>query len=261
MFKENDLISVIMPAYNAENTLQKAVDSVLAQTYQHLELIIVNDCSKDRTLAVAQEYAKKDLRVRVISNTVNSGVSVTRHKAVQEARGEWIAFLDSDDAWKADKLEKQIERQRQTNGNLIFTGSSFMDAEGNPIDWMLHVPKQIDYKKLLKQNLISNSSVLVLKSCYQKFEAMGDAMHEDFACWLKMLRSGEIAYGIDEPLLIYRLSSDSKSGNKRKAAKMNWNTYRAVGLNPFEAGYYMIWYTINGIKKYGALKNQKKQQR
>lgn len=254
MMQNSPLISVIMPAYNAEKTLAQAVDSVLAQTYQQLELIIVNDCSQDNTLKIAQTYAEQDARVRVLTNEQNAGVSKTRHRAVEAAKGDWIAFLDSDDAWAPDKIEKQVALHKAKNAKLTFTASAFMDLEGNPIDWELHVPESIAYKKLLKQNLISNSSVLVEKACYQKHEAIGDDMHEDFACWLNILKSGVTAYGIDEPLLIYRISPASKSGNKLKAAKMNWKTYRATGLNVFTAAYYMVWYTINGLKKYGKIK-------
>lgn len=250
MIQEGELISVIMPAYNAEETLCTAIDSVLAQTYSNLELVVVNDCSTDKTLDILKRYSEKDLRVRVISNDVNSGVSKTRHRAVKEAKGEWLAFLDSDDAWVENKLEVQIKLMKEKNAQLVFSGSQFMNEDGELINWILHVPEQIQYKRLLKQNLISNSSALVQKSLYQEYEALGDGMHEDFACWLRILNSGIIAYGLDQPLLIYRLSSNSKSGNKLKAAKMNWKTYRYVGLNVFSAGYYMIWYTIKGLLKY-----------
>lgn len=246
----NELISIIMPAYNAEKTLPRAVGSALAQTYQNYELIIINDCSRDSTQALAEGFAARDSRIRVISNTENRGVSLARHKGIENARGKWLAFLDSDDAWAADKLEKQMALQKQKNAQLIFTGSAFMDAQGNRKDWIMHVPEQIGYRKLLKQNLVSNSSVLIRKSCYLEHEIIGNDLHEDFVCWLRLLRSGEYAYGIDEPLLIYRLSSNSKSSNKLKAAKMNWNAYRAVGLNVLEASYYMIWYTVNSLLKY-----------
>ena len=118
------------------------------------------------------------------------------------------------------------------------------------MDWILHVPEKIEYRQLLKQNLISNSSVLIKKELYEKYSALGDDMHEDFACWLQVLKRGNIAYGVDEPLLTYRLSAKSKSGNKLKAAKMNWKTYRAVGLNALQAFYYMIWYTVKSLMKY-----------
>ena len=246
------LISIIMAAYNAEKTIELAIGSVLSQSYRNWELIVINDCSTDKTASLVESIA--DPRVRLIHNEVNSGVSFTRHRGVEEAKGEWIAILDSDDAWAPEKLEKQVQRQIEKNADLLFTASSFMNADGEPIDWVLHAPEEIGYRTLLKQNLISNSSVLVRKALYQAHELQGDDMHEDFACWLRILKSGIKAYGVDEPLLIYRLSSTSKSGNKLKAAKMNWKTYRKVGLNVFEAGYYMVWYTINGLKKYKNLK-------
>ena len=216
------LISVIMAAYNAEQTIAQAIKSVLMQTYKNLELIIVDDCSTDDTISVISSF--KDERIRLIRNEKNSGVSYTRQRAAKNANGRWIAVLDSDDAWANTKLELQANVQMETNASLLFTGSAFMNAYGEKIGWELHVPPEIDYRKLLKQNLISNSSVLV------------------------------IAYGIDQPLLIYRLSGNSKSGNKLKAAKMNWNTYRAVGLSFPASCYYMFWYTVNGLKKYKNLK-------
>ena len=252
------MISIIMPAYNAEKTLEFAVRSVLAQTYRDFELIVINDCSKDRTVELILDLMKEDRRIRMLSNTRNSGVSMTRHNGVEAATGEWLAFLDSDDAWMPEKLEKQVELQNRTGANLIFTASSFMNADGEKIEVVLHAPKRIGYRRLLKQNLLSNSSVMIRKSLYQQYEVLGDNMHEDFACWLKVLQSGEIAHGIDEPLLIYRLSSESKSGNKKKAAKMNWNTYRAIGLNTFEAAYYQAWYMANGVLKYIRIAHNKR---
>lgn len=254
---QNDfgLISIIMAAYNAEKTIEQAINSVLSQTYTNFELLVVNDCSKDRTVELVKDIVAKDSRVRLISNVKNSGVSYTRKHGLEEAKGDWIAILDSDDAWEPEKLEKQIELQRRTNADLLFTGSAFMDSEGHPIDWYLHVPKEVTYRQLLKQNVLSNSSALVRKELYAKHYAIGDGMHEDFAIWLSILKKGTKAYGVDEPLLIYRIAKSSKSGNKVKAARMNWNTYRYVGLNLMEAIYYECWYIFNGIRKYRNLRN------
>ena len=254
---QNDfgLISIIMAAYNAEKTIEQAIDSVLSQTYTNFELLVVNDCSADRTAELVKSIAAKDSRVRLISNVKNSGVSYTRKHGLEEAKGDWIAILDSDDAWEPEKLEKQIELQRRTNADLLFTGSAFMDSEGHPIDWYLHAPKEVTYRQLLKQNVLSNSSALVRKELYAKHYAIGDGMHEDFAIWLSILKKGTKAYGVDEPLLIYRIAKSSKSGNKVKAARMNWNTYRYVGLNLMEAIYYECWYIFNGIRKYRNLRN------
>lgn len=248
------LISIIMAAYNAERTIEQAVTSVLNQTYTNFELLIIDDCSKDNTLSIAENFGQKDSRVKIIKNDKNCGVSYTRKHGLEEAKGEWIAVLDSDDAWTSDKLEKQIRLQKETGGDLLYAGSAFMDNDGKPINWYLHAPQKIEYKQLLKQNLISNSSSLVRKELYEKYYVSDDSMHEDFAVWLGILKSGKCAYGVDEPLLIYRLSKKSKSGNKFKAAKMNWNTYRYVGLNIFSAFYYECWYIVKGLLKYRNLK-------
>ena len=253
---QNDfgLISIIMAAYNAEKTIEQAINSVLSQTYPDFELLVVNDCSTDKTAMLAEAIVKKDDRVRLISNEKNSGVSYTRKHGLEEASGEWVAILDSDDAWVPEKLEKQINLQKKTNADLLFTGSAFMDADGKPIDWYLAAPAEVTYRQLLKQNVLSNSSALVRKELYAKYYAVGDGMHEDFALWLNILKDGRKAYGVDEPLLIYRIAKSSKSGNKFKAAKMNWNTYRYIGLNPIEAAYYEGWYMIKNVSKYTNLK-------
>jgi len=255
MQEDFGLISIIMAAYNAEQTIEQAINSVLSQTYTNFELLVVNDCSKDRTVELVKKIAAKDGRVRLISNVKNSGVSYTRKHGLEEAKGSWIAILDSDDAWAPEKLEKQIDLQRRTNADLLFTGSAFMDSEGQSIDWHLHAPAEVTYRQLLKQNVLSNSSALVRKELYAKHYAIGDGMHEDFAIWLSILKKGTKAYGVDEPLLIYRIAKSSKSGNKVKAARMNWNTYRYVGLNLMETIYYECWYIFNGIRKYRNLSN------
>lgn len=246
------LISIIMAAYNSGKTISQSIESVLAQTYTDFELIVINDCSTDNTVEIVNSF--DDERIRLISNEKNLGVSRTRHNGVEAARGEWIAILDSDDMWKPDKLMKQVELQAQTNAELLYTGSAFIREDGTDIDWVLHVPAKLDYKTLLKQNLLSNSSSLVKKSLFLENEVASDEAHEDFACWLKILSSGKVAYGVDEPLLIYRLSKSSKSGKKSKAARMNWNTYKIVGLGFCRSCYYMGWYTLKGVLKYRHLK-------
>lgn len=252
MHTQFGMVSIIMPAYNAEKTLAQAVRSALAQSYENFELIIIDDCSTDATNTLANSFG--DSRIRVLTNSKNSGASQTRHNGVSAARGEWLAFLDSDDIWAPDKLKKQMMLQSARNADLVFTGSAFINQDGNPKDWVLHVPDTISYRKLLKQNLISNSSVLVRKERFLACECLCGGLHEDFVCWLRMLKDGALACGIDEPLLIYRLTPTSKSGNKLKAAKMNWHAYRTAGLSIPEAAYYMGFYTINSLLKYRHLK-------
>lgn len=251
---EPSVISILMAAYNAEKTIEQAIASVTAQSFRAFELIVIDDCSVDRTREIVTNLQKSDSRIRLVQQEKNRGVSAARKRGLEEAQGEWIAILDSDDLWEPQKLEKQLDLSRKTNAQLIFTASGFIDEDGNRIDWTLHAPERLSYRRLLKQNLVSNSSVLVKKDLYEKYYSSGDGMHEDFATWLRITKSGTDAFGIDEPLLIYRLSASSKSGNKKKAALMNWNTYRYVGLSLPEAAYYMVCYTVNGLLKYRHLK-------
>ena len=250
------MVTIIMPAYNSEKYLKDAIESVKAQTYQDWELFIIDDCSSDRTRILAEELAKTDERIVVEHNRENIGVAKTRNHGVKKAESDWVAFLDSDDMWTPDKLEKQIKlSEKIATAKLIFTGSGFIKENGEKIDYILHVPERINRKELLKQNLISCSSVLIKRDLMLKYPmAEKEMIHEDFASWLRILVEEKYAYGIDEPLLIYRRSENSKSGNKAKAAKMNWNTYRNVGLNWVTASYYMCWYVIKGLIKYRHLK-------
>lgn len=247
-------ISIIMAAYNAQNTIEDAIVSVINQSYQQWELVVVNDCSLDHTREVIEKYATQDGRIKLIDNCENKGVSKTRLIATRNAQYNWIAILDSDDKWEECKLERQIDAIKSTNADIVYTGSSFMDDNGKRKEWVLHVPESVTFRQLLKQNIISNSSAIVKKHIYIDNYVIGDEMHEDFALWLNALKNGAIAYGLDEPLLVYRLSSESKTSNKLASAKMNWNTYSYVGLNIFCKIYYMFQYMVAGFKKYKNLK-------
>ena len=247
-------ISILTAAYNAEKTIKSAIESVMAQTCADWELIVVNDCSQDKTAEIVSEFAAQDLRIKLINNETNLGVSLTRKKALDAAKGDWIAVLDSDDMWAPNKLEKQLAFAEKTGADLVFTASAFMDNDGNPIDWVQHAPETVSYRELLKQNLISNSSVLVKKELYEKFYVVNDLIYNDFAMWLQIIKAGYKVCGLDEPLLTYRVSSSSRSGNKIKSAIRTWNTYRYIGLNLIEAVYFICWYAVRGLRKYRELR-------
>ena len=248
-----DLVSVILPAYNCEKTLADTLESVLNQTYKDFEIILINDAAKDGTHGICDSFARKDARVRYFVNSKNRGTLETRVRAINLAKGEWIAFIDSDDMWSPDKLEKQFNLQKATDCDLIYTASSFINEEGKPFKWIMHVPEQVTYKKLLRQNIISNSSVLLRKRdylTYSPFTERENDMHEDFACWLCMLRAGLTARGINEPLIAYRLHKNSSSSNKVNASKLNMNTYKYIGLGFVERYFYQGCYAVNGVLKY-----------
>ena len=248
-------ISVIMPAYNAQAYIEQAIRSVQEQTYQDWELILIEDCSTDQTLSLIQKAMEADPRLRLIQNPQNSGVSCSRNAGIAQARGQWIAFLDSDDRWDREKLKKQLEFSIKHHCPFTFTGSGFMDEAGNPLSYYLSAPKQLTFRQLLKQNLISCSSVLIRRDLLSSFPTESNRLHEDFALWLQILKDRTpAAMGLDEPLLIYRVSAGSKSGNKLKAAGMTFQVYRYVGLSLPEAIYYWGWYTVRSLRKYGKLK-------
>lgn len=254
---EEMLISVIMPAYNSEKYIAKSIESILSQTYKNFELIIIDDCATDRTAEIIDIYCKKDNRIKKITNEKNSGVAYSRNQGVFQSLGDWIAFCDSDDVWEEAKLQKQVELLKKNNKEplLIYTGSSFIDDGDDKYDYIMQVPERVIYRELLKQNVISCSSVLVKKEVLENIKMKHDEIHEDFLSWLRILKKYDAcAYGINEPLLKYRLTKNSKSRNKIKAAKMTYMVYKKIGLNFFERIYYMSCYIRRSLNKYGKIK-------
>ena len=243
------MISVVMPAYNAEKTIRHAIDSVLSQSYKDFELIVINDSSKDTTKEIIEEYINRDKRVRIINNNVNSGVSFSRNKGVFNAKGEYIAFLDSDDIWRQDKLEKQLRLMEKKNAVLSYTASSFIDQNGHAYNYIMQAEEKTSLSTLLRKNLVSCSSAVVRADVMKTIEMPNDKMHEDYYVWITILRQYKYAYGINEPLLIYRLSDNSKSSDRLKSAKMIYNTYHAVGYNIMSSLFLTIRYTVHSVSK------------
>ena len=245
-----DNITVIMPAYNAEKTIRQAVNSVIAQTVKDWELIVIDDGSTDNTVAILTELADSDSRIRFLQNEKNSGVSYTRNRAVALAKGKWIAFLDSDDIWQPEKLQKQLElSEKHPEMVVCYTASSFINESGKPFEYVMQAVEELNYKTLLHKNIMSCSSVMILSSVMKEIEMPNDKMHEDYFTWLTVLKKHKIAYGINEPLLIYRLCANSKSSNRIKSAKMLFNSYRAVGFNLLKTSLLVLRYTLYSIKK------------
>lgn len=257
MGREYPGVSVVMPAYNAEKTILRAMESVLSQDHCTLELLVVDDCSKDSTASIVEALARNDSRVRLLRNAQNGGVSYSRRRAVEESRFDYIAFLDSDDYWEQGKLTRQLALlQDHSEAPLCYTGSAFIDENGRRSDYLLQVPEQVTFRQLLKQNVISCSSVLVSKALIQAHPMVDDrGIHEDYASWLCMLRQIPYAVGINEPLLVYQVSLGSKSGNKLKAAGMQWRTYRVAGVPLLTAAVSFCAYAVRNLKKYSGIKS------
>lgn len=249
-------ISVVMPAYNAQATIAQAIRSVLGQTMGICELIVVDDASTDKTAEVVAAFAAEHPRVKVVANKENSGVARSRNRGVEAAYGDLVAFLDSDDVWRTDKLEKQFRLLRDNPGcSLCFTGSAFMGEDGSVYSFTLEVPQRLTYQDLLRQNLISCSSVLAKREALLRYPMAEDRMvHEDYATWLAILKDEPYAVGIDEPLITYRVRKHSKSSNKIRAAAMQWRTYGLTGVGTLAAIRYFMSYAQRNLSKYMRLR-------
>lgn len=250
MSNNEALVSIVMPAYNCEKYVVEAINSILAQTYRNWELLVLDDGSKDNTLRIIEEFSQKDSRIKALPNGKNMGVSATRNRGIELASGEWIAFLDSDDMWKPEKLEKQFEIVEKEAAEFLFTGASYINEVGEPYKGIFEVPEKITYKKLRNQNVISCSSVLVKKKYFENIKMEKDEMHEDYAVWLRILKLGVTAFGVNEPLLIYRISRNSKSGNKMKTVKMTYKVFRFLELNVFLSILFTVSHILNSVIKY-----------
>lgn len=248
---EKPLVSVVMPAYNAEAFIEEAIQSVLNQTIKNLELIIIEDHSPDGTKAAASAMAQTDERIRLFCNARNMGVAESRNRGIDNSRGEYIAFLDSDDIWHPDKLEKQLKLIEEKNADIAYCGYSIVNERGEKICADFTVPEEISFKTMLVKNVFSCSTVLLRKSILDVHRFRSDFYHEDFVLWLELLRDGNRAVGIPQALADYRQSENSRSGNKFKAAAERWKVYRKfLGYGIVKSTFITIRYAVLGLIKY-----------
>ena len=248
---EDGLVSIITPAYNAAAYIAETIESVLVQTYLNWEMLIANDCSKDNTPEIVESYAKKDKRIKLINLKQNSGAAVARNTAIQNAKGRYIAFLDSDDLWKKEKLQKQIEFMQQNDYVFTFTAyEHFKDVKEN-VQNSVKVYRSLNYKQALKGNQIGCLTVMLDRKQISNIH-FTTQKHEDYILWLNILKQGITAYGIQESLALYRTgNSKSISGNKLQSALWTWKVYReSQKLSVVKTMYYFLYYFINGILKH-----------
>ncbi|WP_252247350.1 glycosyltransferase family 2 protein [Clostridium sp. ZBS4] len=243
------LVSIIIPVYNASKTIEKTIQSVLNQRYNNFEIIIIDDCSTDRSVEIIENLSKTDKRILIYKNKNNLGVSLTRNLGITIARGEFIAFLDSDDIWKPLKLQRQLDYIKKEDIDLCYTSYEIINDKNETDGDIRFVPRNINYNNLLKENIICCSTVVLKKKLLVKYNFKSDYFHEDFVLWLQLLKDGFKAQGINESLVLYR--KGGRSSDKIKAFKNRWIVYRrSEKLNIFVSLYYIIFYAINGMKKY-----------
>jgi len=213
-------------------------------------LLVVDDCSPDETAAIVESFAVNDPRIRLLRQQTNGGPAAARNRALAEARGRWIAFLDSDDTWLPEKLEKQLAFHRARNAKISFTEFRRVDADGSHVGRLITVRDWLDYGRLLCDTGIATSTVIVDRSKTGPF-AMKKTYYDDYACWLELLRSGGRAVGLREDLMRYRVVGGSVSRNKLKSARHVWRTYREVErLGLLRSAWSFANYAGRGVLKY-----------
>jgi len=246
----NNLLSIITPSYNSKKFIKDTIDSVLAQSYKNWEMIIVDDCSKDNSVDYIKSLIKDEKKIKLIALDKNVGAAMARNRALEVAKGQYIAFLDSDDIWMTDKLEKQLKFMIDYNYAFTFSAYIPFSEDGQKDFNVINVPKEIDYAGYCKNTIIGCLTVVIDREKVGDFRMPNIRSSHDMALWLLIMKRGFKAYGINEPLAKYRLVSTSNTSKKWKAAKEVWDVYRKVEkLSFIKSVWYFINYAYNAIKK------------
>ena len=237
------LVSIIMPAYNCEDFIGIALDSVIAQTYKNWELIVVDDCSTDRTGEIVQTRMSVDPRIRYHKLDVNSGAAIARNKAVDKAKGKYMAFLDSDDIWFPEKLDKQISFMKQNGYTFTCTSYTKIDEQGNSLNRTIKAKDRRDYDGVLK-TCPGNSTVIYNSEKLGKYKIPYIKKRNDYLMWLQVIKKAKYLYGIEEPLGSHRIRTDSISSNKASLVGYHWKIFREIEQLSFVKSSYLILYWV-----------------
>lgn len=249
----DELVSIIVPVYNAEKFIRETMDCVVAQTYPRWELLLVEDCSRDGTVAVIEEYIREngEGRIRLIKQPENMGAARARNRGLQEAVGRYIAYLDADDLWLPEKLEKELEFMEQKNAAFAFTGYEFADGNGKGTGKVVHVPETMNYRQALSNTTIFTTTVMFdTRKIAKDLLEMPVIKSEDTALWWKVLRNGYTAYGLDENLVKYRRPRRSLSSNKVEALRRIWNLFRkAEHMGVLSSAWHFCFWAVRAVMR------------
>lgn len=244
-----ELVSIIMPSYNTEPYIKESIESVLAQTYQNWELILVDDCSSDQTDEVVAPFLE-DKRIHYLKNEKNSGAAVSRNRALREAKGKWIAFLDSDDLWTPEKLEKQIKFMEENGYHFSYTNYSEIDMEGNSNGVTVTGPKRITKQGMFHYCWPGCLTVMYDASVVGLIQIADIKKNNDYAMWLKVCKKAD-CYLLEETLAKYRKRSGSISNHSyTKLIKWHYKLFReAEGENSVLSAWHTVWNLFYGVIK------------
>ncbi|MGR6117769.1 glycosyltransferase family 2 protein [Aeribacillus composti] len=243
-------VSIIIPTHNSEKYIGDTLNSVLSQTYRNIEVLVVDDASTDNTISIIKNISNLDDRVKIIQLKVNSGAAVARNTGIKNATGRFIAFIDADDLWKKDKLEKQINFMLKNDIAFSFTDYELIDYKGESLKKRIRMPKKINYNGLLKNTIIQTCTVILDTKKISRIEMPNLRRGQDFATWLSILKEVQYAYALNESLAYYRRTPGSLSSNKFKAIRRTWYIYRNVENLSFPVSLCCFFaYVFHAIRK------------
>lgn len=248
---DNDTVSVIIPVYNSEKFIGKTLDSTLKQSYRNLEIILVDDCSMDKSLQIITSYSIYHPNIICHKLKDNQGAAIARNTALKLATGRYIAFLDSDDLWHEKKIEMQLAFMKEKNASICCTALDCIDKDGKSLNSTRSVHEKISYKFLLRNTMIATSTVLIDRNKTGDFLMPSRRGGQDYATWLMLMRNNTDCYGLNEILTHYRVMSNSLSSNKWKSIKQVWQIQtNNENINKFSAAINICLFITNAFIKH-----------
>lgn len=242
-------VSIITPAYNASKYIEETIDSVMKQTDSDWEMVIVDDCSDDDTYAIAKRCAEEESRIRVFRNEENSGVAYTRNRALDEARGKYVAFLDADDLWLPNKIEKQV--QFMENGGFVLSYTDYQRFDsitGERKKRIIRAPAKMTARRIYGDTSIGCLTVMVNRDISGPFHMPLLNHTEDNITWQTILSRGYVGYRLGEVLSLYREGNSSLTSGKKKAAIQQWKTYREYyKFSIAKSAFYFVQYAFHAV--------------
>lgn len=247
------MVSIIVPVYHVEKYIVETMDCVRRQTYGDWELLLVEDCGEDDCVRLISGYIADtgDKRIRLIRQPSNMGAAAARNRGLEEAKGRYIAYLDADDLWVPEKLERELAFMQEKEAAFAYTGYEFADEYGRGTGRIVSVPSELTYREALKNTTIFTTTVMFdTEKIDKKLLQMPMIKSEDTALWWKVLREGYTAYGLNENLVKYRRPGRTLSSNKLEAIRRIWNLYRkAEHMNVFSSAYHFCFWAVRAVKR------------
>lgn len=247
------MISIIVPVYHVERYIVETMDCVRHQTCQDWELLLVEDCGEDGCVQKIRQYMSdtKDQRIRLFIQPSNMGAAAARNRGLKEAGGRYIAYLDADDLWNPEKLERELAFMQQKEAAFVFTGYEFADEFGNGTGHVVNVPPELSYREALKNTTIFTTTVMFdTDKISKELLQMPMIKSEDTALWWKILREGYTAYGLNENLAKYRRPGKTLSSNKLEAIRRIWNLYRkSEHMGVISSAYHFCFWAVRAVKR------------